>query len=149
MLDDNGFKTAAIGLARSGALSLSFQKKRISIPSSSTNGAACVMLFEDEQGASNPWHMHEREDETFVVLEGRLRVWCGEDVFEVGKGDTAILPRGIPHRYEAIAPGTSRIWVQCTPGGFDGFFTDCDALPVMTPETIAPIAARYGLRLLG
>lgn len=148
MLDDKMFSTAAFGPARSGKLSMSFQKKRIYIPSEATNGVACVMLFEDEQGASNPWHMHEREEETFFVIEGRLRVWCGDKVFEIGKGDTAILPRGVPHRYEAIAPGTSRIWVQCTPGGFDGFFTDCDALAEMTPETIGPIAARYGLRLL-
>jgi uncharacterized protein len=33
-------------------------------------------------------------DETFVVLEGRASIRCGDDVFTVGPGDVCVLPAG-------------------------------------------------------
>jgi quercetin dioxygenase-like cupin family protein len=44
-----------------------------------------------------PMHIHDDEEEAFYILEGQLRVSCGEQTWTVGRGDFVMLPRGIPH----------------------------------------------------
>ncbi|MBW8748367.1 MAG: cupin domain-containing protein [Acidobacteria bacterium] len=51
-----------------------------------------------------PWHAHEREDEMFLVLHGRLRIGReaadGGPVF-VGPGEFFVVPRGVRHNTAA------------------------------------------------
>ncbi len=43
------------------------------------------------------WHKHEREDELFLVVKGRLKIKLrGQDI-EVGEGEFAIIPKGVEH----------------------------------------------------
>lgn len=44
------------------------------------------------------WHHHEREDELFLVLRGRLRMELRERTVEIGQGEFFIVPRGVEHR---------------------------------------------------
>ena len=44
------------------------------------------------------WHRHEREDELFLVLRGRLRLEFRDCVVELKEGETSIVPRGVEHR---------------------------------------------------
>lgn len=48
------------------------------------------------------WHTHEREDEMFLVVRGRmrvdLRVDSGERSIEIGPGEFLVVPHGIEHR---------------------------------------------------
>jgi len=44
------------------------------------------------------WHHHEREDELFLVLAGRLRLELRDRVVELGPGELAVVPRGVEHR---------------------------------------------------
>ncbi len=43
------------------------------------------------------WHAHEREDELFLVLKGRLRMRFRDREVEVGEGEMIIVPRGTEH----------------------------------------------------
>ena len=47
------------------------------------------------------WHRHEREDELFLVIRGRLRVEFRDRVVELEPGDFLIVPHGIEHRTAA------------------------------------------------
>ena len=44
------------------------------------------------------WHHHEREDELFLVVSGRLLMQFRDGEVEVGPGELIIVPRGVEHR---------------------------------------------------
>lgn len=44
------------------------------------------------------WHDHQDTDETFIVLEGKLRINFRDGHVDVGKGEIYIVPKGIEHR---------------------------------------------------
>jgi uncharacterized cupin superfamily protein len=52
-------------------------------------------------------HVHEREDETWFVLEGEYTFEVGGQTFRAGPGDYVFGPRNVPHSYanrtEAVA----------------------------------------------
>src|SRR2546430_3668700 len=43
------------------------------------------------------WHHHEREDELFLVVEGRLRLKLRDKGIVLGPGEFAIIPHGVEH----------------------------------------------------
>lgn len=47
------------------------------------------------------WHRHEREDELFWVLEGRLRIDFRDREVWLGPGEMLVVPRGVEHRPHA------------------------------------------------
>jgi quercetin dioxygenase-like cupin family protein len=56
------------------------------------------------KGAIVPQHSHENEQLTYI-LEGRLRLWLGEDGAEsvdVASGEVLHIPAHVPHSAEAL-----------------------------------------------
>jgi mannose-6-phosphate isomerase-like protein (cupin superfamily) len=43
------------------------------------------------------WHRHEREDELFLVVAGRLRMQLRDGDREVGPGEFIVVPKGTEH----------------------------------------------------
>ncbi|GAB3811738.1 helix-turn-helix domain-containing protein [Micromonospora zhanjiangensis] len=50
--------------------------------------------------------------EHLVVSTGRLRAGPASDLVELGPGDYVAFPGDVPHRYEALAPGTAAVLVM-------------------------------------
>ena len=50
------------------------------------------------EGDKVPWHTHDVEDELFWVLEGELEVLTRDDSVTLGRGEFAVVPRGVEHR---------------------------------------------------
>ena len=48
--------------------------------------------------SSPPLHTHP-QDETYVVIEGRMTLVAGEQRFELGAGDAGTAPAGVPHTF--------------------------------------------------
>ena len=44
------------------------------------------------------WHKHQGTDETFLVIEGRLRIDFRDRQVHVGPGEMFIVPRGVEHK---------------------------------------------------
>lgn len=84
-----------------------------------TGGAMTIVDVTDPPGAAAPLHVHHREDETFLIIEGEATVTVGEIAMEARAGDLVIGPRGVPHRYIA-GPAGCRLLLICTPAGFEG-----------------------------
>src|SRR3954452_23716307 len=68
-----------------------------------TNGRCSLQLVTAKRGAGPAWHVHSGEDEVFYVLAGEMRGYVGDDVVTLNAGDTAFLPRQVPHTYQVIS----------------------------------------------
>jgi len=44
------------------------------------------------------WHDHEDTDETFIVLEGQLRIDFRDGAIQIGPGEMFIVPKGVEHK---------------------------------------------------
>lgn len=47
------------------------------------------------------WHDHPETDETFIVLEGRLRIDYPDGAVELGAGEMHVVPKGARHKPSA------------------------------------------------
>jgi len=55
-------------------------------------------LFKVAKGiGSTTWHTHEDQDETFLLLSGRLTIQLRAGDVELAPGDLFVIPRGVEH----------------------------------------------------
>lgn len=103
-----------------------------------TSGLFSLMYIEVHKGNEPPPHTHQREDESYYILEGSLRFWVGDKVIDAKAGDFVHLPRGIAHRFELQSECVKELmWI--TPSGLEQWFwdnsvpaPDMKPLPLMT-----------------
>jgi quercetin dioxygenase-like cupin family protein len=87
-----------------------------------TGGA--FLIFEDDldAGKVTPLHRHPDADETFVMLEGEIRLHvAGSDDRSIQSGGIAIIPRGIPHAFMVTSDRARMLCLQ-TPGNGEAFY---------------------------
>ena len=79
-------------------------------------------------------HIHGREDEFTLVLEGAVGARLGDETVEhIGAGSWLVKPRSIPHAMWNVGDTPARILEVVTPGGIERYF-----------EQIAPILKEHG-----
>ena len=54
-------------------------------------------------GTQVPYQTHPTE-QLVHMLAGRLKIWIGDEVHDVGPGDVVLIPPDVPHRGEAVGP---------------------------------------------
>src|SRR5712692_6689494 len=64
-----------------------------------SGGAYCLVELSAARDSMPPLHVHHRDDETFYVLEGELRLFLSGREIALPAGRAALAPRGIPHTY--------------------------------------------------
>jgi mannose-6-phosphate isomerase-like protein (cupin superfamily) len=104
---------------------------------SASRSAYTLIEFQAPSGFAPPLHVHHREDEAFYVLEGSLRVTCGEQAWTIGPGDFAFLPRGIPHLFTVEGDRPVRALQITSPAGFERFVAEVGepaAAPALPPR---------------
>jgi quercetin dioxygenase-like cupin family protein len=72
-----------------------------------------------------PPHVHDGEDELFIILEGQYRFAVEGEWSEAGPGSVVYLPRGVEHTYHVVGDVAGRHWVITTSGAFASFYTRC------------------------
>jgi quercetin dioxygenase-like cupin family protein len=103
-----------------------------------------------ERALGAPMHRHAREDETSVVLEGRVAVQLGETVHEVGPGAVIHKPRGQWHTFWNAGETPARFLEIIAPAGFEAYFARLLALggpEAATPGALCAIAAEFALEV--
>jgi quercetin dioxygenase-like cupin family protein len=131
---------------------------QVRVSGAQTGGAFALADHLARRGNASPVHVHDRDDETFFVLDGELRVFAGEEEHAAGPGTVAVLPRRLRHAY-VVTSATARFLTLHTPAGFEQFAAEAGeparalALP---PESAAPpdfaalarAAARHQITIL-
>ena len=108
--------------------------------------------------ASPPLHTHP-QDETYVVIEGRMTLVAGEQRFELGPGDAGTAPAGAPHTFR-IDSETARVLMLSTPAGLERMMRDASVpaeaptlppagTPRPAPDELAAIFERHETVILG
>ena len=111
------------------------------------NGSMCV-LEELPPMVDTPAHVHDREDELFLSLEGNHVIELDGREHRIGPGESVFAPRGVPHSQRRVVPGEGRLLIVTTPGGLDGFFRElaaAESAGTLGPEAYAAASARYGI----
>lgn len=89
------------------------------------NGGAFGLLeFLLPAGFSPPPHTHQMEDEAWYILEGTLKVTCGDQTFTVTPGCYVFQPRGIPHGFQVEGDQPARVLQISTPIGHEHFYEE-------------------------
>ena len=44
------------------------------------------------------WHNHEDTDETFIVIEGEMKIEFENEIVELSEGDMFVVPKGVEHK---------------------------------------------------
>lgn len=116
------------------------------------SGAALSLFTLDvPPGAGPPLHVHTREEETVLVLEGTFEVQRGDERAMLVAGQAALLPREVPHRWRNAGEEPARLLVAFTPGGLESMFAGWDALAqegTASPAAMAEVAAQHGVTIL-
>ena len=111
----------------------------IKVPGEASAGRFALIEFLFPRYASPPLHTHP-QDESYVVLEGRLTIRAGEQRFELEAGGAAVVPLGVAHTFR-VDSETARVLVLSTPAGLERMVQDC-AVPAGTPSLPPPDAPR-------
>lgn len=117
-----------------------------------TGGSMSIVDSLSPAGSGPPRHVHEREDEVFIIQSGECEFWLEGETFTKGAGQTVFVPRGRDHTFRVVSKTPCRHFLILTPGGFEGFFAEMARGGVRIPddmEKIGEAAGRYHLRLTG
>lgn len=132
------------------------ERATIKLTAEQTGGAYSLVEVVAPPGLTVPLHVHGREDETFVVLEGEAEFRIGATEILAGPGSVLLAPRGVPHSYAVGDAGATMLFVF-SPGGFEGFVrassvpAERRGLPpaeLAPPPDVAAIAHAYGAEIL-
>jgi quercetin dioxygenase-like cupin family protein len=119
-----------------------------------TEGRFDFLVVEVEFLTGPPLHIHAVQEDTFYVLEGVMTVQLGDRIAELGPGDFASAPPGVPHTFTNAdaKQKTVRAVNVMTPGiGFDRFIEQFVALQKRGAGTaeVERLSQEYGVQFVG
>lgn len=128
----------------------------VRVQAQDSDGRVGVWESVESRGDRLPLHVHHREHEHVVLLEGQVTFWVGKEVHHLNAQESLALPRGVPHAHR-VTSQKARVLTVATPAGFERLFTDLGvpALPGTTapprPDdaTLEGAVARLGVQIVG
>ena len=85
-----------------------------------SNDSLGIVELTGTRGEMPPLHIHHREDEAFVVLEGELTVYTPGESVTLRAGDAVFAPKGVPHAYRVESERARWLGVS-NPAGLASF----------------------------
>lgn len=124
-----------------------------------TGGAYSLFEFFIPPQSGSPPHIHNREDETFYILEGELSFQLGDQKIVLPPGSFVHAPKGIPHCFKNEGTTPVKTLTSVVPAGIEKFFeevgypvTDKDTPVPVTPadqiKKMLEVAPKYGMEIL-
>jgi len=130
----------------------------IRIPGKAVGGRYALIEFLFPHRASPPLHTHP-QDESYIVLDGRMTVAAGDRRFELDAGAAAAVPAGVAHTFR-VDSESARVLVLSTPAGLERFVREASVpaaaatlppagTPRPAPDELARIFEAHGQVNLG
>jgi mannose-6-phosphate isomerase-like protein (cupin superfamily) len=126
---------------------------RVLVPAAASGGALCVIEETTPPGGGPPLHVHPRQTETFLVLEGEYEFAIGGERLRAGPGDVALVPPDTPHTFRNVGGAPGRFVFVLTPAlAGEAFFRELAALAargVRDPAELNRVGAPLGTEFVG
>jgi quercetin dioxygenase-like cupin family protein len=89
-----------------------------------TGGQYCTMeVVVAPRNGPDP-HSHDKEEESFYVLEGEYDFKVGDQTFRARQGDFIHIPRDTVHEFKNALDTRGRLLATFTPAGIERFFME-------------------------
>lgn len=109
-------------------------------------------------GSGPPPHIHSREEESFLVLEGEMTFRLGEERIVAGQGTFLNMPVGSLHSFKNETDKTAKLLISLAPAGLEQMFfevgqplaEDAEMAPPPSQSDIEKLleaAPRYGVEI--
>lgn len=131
---------------------------RVLVTPDQSEGRQGIVELTGTRGEMPPLHIHHREDETFVVLDGELTLFTPGASRTVRAGEAGFAPIGMPHAYR-VESETARWLAVSTPAGFAAFVlaasdpAEQETLPPsgrpVDMDRLVAAAEAHGIEILG
>jgi mannose-6-phosphate isomerase-like protein (cupin superfamily) len=118
----------------------------IRVSANETNGTYSVVEVVSSPGDGTLMHVHEKDDEHYVILEGVARFAYGSRTFDVTEGMAVTLARNIPHAWCNPGETALRMLVTSTPGGGEEYLRAIDEARM---SDVPDIVTKLGVRVMG
>ncbi len=107
-----------------------------------TKGRFCLIDMHIPPGGGPPPHRHDFE-ESFILLEGEIKVTFRGQKSSVRAGATVHIPANAPHQFQNTSNQAARMLCICSPAGQEEFFAAVGvavATRTTAPPTLDPAA---------
>jgi quercetin dioxygenase-like cupin family protein len=122
------------------------ERARIRASSAQTMGTFAMIEVIADPGNGVPMHVHGKEDEHFIVLEGKLQMAVGAKRQDVVTGESITVGMGVAHAWCNASKSSVHMLVVFSPAGIEDMFRELEGVD---PAEVEAIAHRYGTRLIG
>jgi mannose-6-phosphate isomerase-like protein (cupin superfamily) len=119
----------------------------IRITSEEANGTYSMLEVVADPRNGVPMHVHDNEEEHFIILEGKALIANGDSRAEVGAGASVTIGKGVHHAWCNPSDDTPlRMLVLFTPGGLEELFRKNAGTK---PADMIALATKFGTRITG
>jgi len=124
------------------------------VSSRDTGGAMCIFEFTGSGGG--PRHLHHEQDEWIYVMAGEIELHAGDRQLRLGPGESAFLPRALPHVWACLGGGPCRIVNVYQPAGAIeeffrvlGTYVDTPVHEALSIDGLRELFHSHGMKLVG
>jgi mannose-6-phosphate isomerase-like protein (cupin superfamily) len=122
---------------------------KVIVSSKETGGAYSIVESIAEPGIGSITHRHHKEDEHFFVLEGTAHIVIDGKPIDLYPGQSATLPREVPHVWINRSDQPLRVLAIFSPGGFEQLALEIAEGGGLDSFDHSQLRPRYGLEGLG
>jgi quercetin dioxygenase-like cupin family protein len=106
------------------------------------------LLVTSPPGGGPGPHYHDREDEWFYIVEGRVSFFMNGTWTDLSPGDFVYSPRGSVHGFKNNTDQPTRVFINCTPAAIEGLFAEAAkewSQPEPDMNRLTALDEKYGL----
>jgi mannose-6-phosphate isomerase-like protein (cupin superfamily) len=122
------------------------ERCRIRISAADTTGAYSVVEIVSDARDGTPMHIHQNEDEHFIILEGTARIASDDKTFDAAAGTAVTLSKGVPHAWCNLSGSPLSMAVIASPGGIEEIFL---LIAKGGDVDIKALSEKFGVRNVG
>uniref|UniRef100_B8HZ44 Cupin 2 conserved barrel domain protein n=1 Tax=Cyanothece sp. (strain PCC 7425 / ATCC 29141) TaxID=395961 RepID=B8HZ44_CYAP4 len=123
----------------------------IKLKSAASPNRMAVMTIEVPPEGFVPPHTHDKEEESYFVLEGTMMMQLGDQELAIEPGDFVYIPAGTVHGYKNGSNQCVRFLAWSIGGAIDEFFAEMAEKVIELPEDLPKmptILNKYGIRMV-
>ncbi|AKG20470.1 cupin domain-containing protein [Calothrix sp. 336/3] len=123
----------------------------IKFKSADSPNQMAVMTVDVPADGCVPPHIHDKEEESYFMLQGSIVMQLGNQEFTIEPGDFVHVPPGTIHGYKNPSPQCARFLAWTIGGAIDDFFTEMAEKVQEIPDDLPKMSAileKYGVQMV-